>query len=110
MTGGTVCCFLCKATVFYQKVSLYEIFFQKCQKTTQDSFSVQDDRLQLQDHLRSEHETEDEEGLEYLIAGCLMNSEERQAIVNVVKVGRAPFFWFLLKKYPINRILGSGAR
>jgi len=63
MTGGTVCCFLCKATVFYQK----------------------DDRLQLQDHLRSEHETEDEEGLEYLIAGCLMNSEERQAIVNVVK-------------------------
>ena len=48
---------------------------------------LQDDRLQLQDHLRSEHETEDEEGLEYLIAGCLMNSEERQAIVNVVKVG-----------------------
>ena len=53
---------------------------------------LQDDRLQLQDHLRSEHETEDEEGLEYLIAGCLMNSEERQAIVNVVKVGRAPLY------------------
>ena len=53
---------------------------------------LQDDRLQLQDHLRSEHETEDEEGLEYLIAGCLMNSEERQAIVNVVKVGRVPLY------------------
>ena len=85
-------------------------FLPKVSENVSRLFSVQDDRLQLQDHLRSEHETENEEGLEYLIAGCLMNSEERQAIVNVVKVGRAPLYWFLLKKYLINRILGSGAR
>ena len=54
-------CFMCNATIFYQKA----------------------EPLQLEDHLRSEHEAE--EGLEYLIAGCLMNSQERRAIASVVK-------------------------
>lgn len=54
-------CFLCKALILYHK----------------------DDKLQLLDHLKSEHTADD--GLEYLVAGCLMNSDERQAIVNVVK-------------------------
>ena len=67
MAGGNVSCFLCKAVIFYQK----------------------DDKIQLTDHLRSEHTADD--GIEYLIAGCLMNSDEREAIVNVVK-DRDPHF------------------
>ena len=42
-----------------------------------------EDKLQLTDHLRSEHQAED--GLEYLMAGCLMNEDERRAIVNVIQ-------------------------
>ena len=42
-----------------------------------------EDKLQLTDHLRSEHQAED--GLDYLMAGCLMNEDERKAIVNVIQ-------------------------
>ena len=54
-------CFLCSARILYQR----------------------DDTVALLDHLRSEHSVDS--GEDYLIAGCLMNQEEREAIVNVVK-------------------------
>jgi len=61
MAGARVQCFLCSASIVYS----------------------QDDQARLLDHLRSEHSAES--GEFYLIAGCLMNPEEREAIVNVVK-------------------------
>ena len=54
-------CFLCSARIFYER----------------------GDTSALVDHLRSEHSADS--GENYLIAGCLMNQEEREAIVNVVK-------------------------
>ena len=59
--GFRVQCFLCSAKIFYG----------------------QNDQERLRDHLRSEHSIDT--GLDYLVAGCLMNDEEREAIVNVVK-------------------------
>ena len=59
--GFRVQCFLCSARILYG----------------------QNEQEILRDHLRSEHSVET--GENYLIAGCLMNLEEREAIVNVVK-------------------------
>ena len=61
MTEVRIQCFLCSARISYQR----------------------DDTTSLVDHLRSEHNADS--GEDYLIAGCLMNPEEREAIVNVVK-------------------------
>ena len=61
MTEVRIQCFLCSARILYEKK----------------------DTTALLDHLRSEHSADS--GENYLIAGCLMNPEEREAIVNVVK-------------------------
>ena len=61
MTEVRIQCFLCSARILYDRA----------------------DTSALLDHLRSEHSADS--GENYLIAGCLMNQEEREAIVNVVK-------------------------
>ena len=58
---ANVRCCLCPASVYYR----------------------QDDPLQLEDHLRTEHNVQTD--LSFIIGGCLMNSAEREAVFNVVK-------------------------
>ena len=61
MGGVRAQCFMCSARILYGH----------------------DDQTVLRDHLRSEHSVDT--GEDYLIAGFLMNQEERDAIFNVVK-------------------------
>jgi len=59
--SGIVPCFLCKASIYYEK----------------------SDKSMLLSHMNSEHNAFF--GNEFLLAGCIMNDDERMAIVNVVK-------------------------
>ena len=59
--SGLVPCFLCKAFIYYEKR----------------------DKTKLLAHMNSEHNAFF--GVDFLLAGCIMNDDERVAIVNVVK-------------------------
>jgi len=59
--SGTVPCFLCKAFIYYEKA----------------------DKSKMMAHMNSEHNAFF--GMDFLLAGCIMNDDERVAIVNVVK-------------------------
>ena len=65
--SGIVQCFLCQASIFYDK----------------------NDQCTLLSHMSSEHNAFF--GTDFLLAGCIMNKEERMAMVNVVK-DRQPRF------------------
>jgi len=59
--SGTVPCFLCKAFIYYER----------------------SDKSKLMSHMNEEHNAFF--GSDFLLAGCIMNDDERLAIVNVVK-------------------------